>query len=155
MSVLRSLAFGLSLALSSAALAGAPGALASEGETAKTGFRTSPESEFAPCSGSSRVKVRVTAQADGRLEVVGVVFGEGEDSWSWKFKHDDTFSAKGTVRAKEREVDRSIRVVRTMVNFTGPDRVTFRAANDATGELCVVEHIYGEDYGRTRPRPPS
>ena len=33
----------------------------------------------------------------GRLEAVGVVFSEGEDVWSWKFKHDDDFSARGEV----------------------------------------------------------
>jgi hypothetical protein len=143
MSVLRSLTFGLGLALSSAALVSAPGAFAGEGETAKIDRRAAePEPEFGLCDGASRVKVRVEADTDGRLEVVGVVFAEGEDTWSWKFKHDDDFSARGTVRAREREVDRSFRIVRSMVNFAGPDVVTFRAVNDTTNEICVAELSY-------------
>lgn len=153
MSVLRSLAFGLSLVLGSAALAGAPGALASEGETAKAERRpvehrsverraAEPDQSFSPCEGSSRTKVKVEADAEGSLAVVGVVFSEGEHEWSWKFKHDKDFSAKGTIRAKEREVDRSFRVVHSMVNFEGPDVVTFRAENNATHELCVAELRY-------------
>ncbi len=143
MHVLRSLAFGLSLALSSAALASAPSALGSEGGTAKIDFRASePIPEFGTCSGDSRVKVRVEADAEGRLEAVGVVFSEGEYIWSWKFKHDDDFSAKGEVRAKDREVDRSFRVVRSMINFEGTDLVTFRAVNDTTAEVCDAELAY-------------
>jgi len=143
MSVLRSLAFGLSLALSSAALVGAPSALASEGETAKIDRTAAlPDQEFFPCEGSSRVKVKVTADAEGGLEVVGVVFSEGEHEWSWKFKHDNDFSARGEVRAKEREVDRSFRIVRSMVNFEGTDVVTFRARNETSNELCVAELPY-------------
>ncbi len=96
MSVLRSLAFGLSLVLSSAALVGAPSALAGEGETAKIDFRAAePDQSFSPCSGTSRVKVKVSADDQGQLEAVGVVFSEGEDVWSWKFKHDNDFSARG------------------------------------------------------------
>lgn len=143
MNVLRSLAFGLSLALSSAALVNAPGAFAGEGETAKIDRRASdPVPEFGTCDGASRVKVRVEALESGQLEVVGVVFSEGEDRWSWKFKHDGDFSAKGNLIAKDREVDRSFRVVRTMVNFLGPDFVTFRAVNDATSEVCTAELLY-------------
>jgi hypothetical protein len=143
MSVLRSLTFGLGLALSSAALVSAPVALAGEGETAKIDRRAAePVPEFGQCDGPGRVKVRVEADAGGMLEVVGVVFSEGEDTWSWKFKHDDDFSARGTVRAREREVDRSFRVVRSMVNFVGPDLVTFRAVNDTTNETCVAELRY-------------
>jgi hypothetical protein len=143
MHVLRSLAFGLSLVLSSAALVGTSDALASEGGAAKIDFRRSePLSDFGTCSGESRVKVRVEALGDGGLEVVGVVFSEGEHVWSWKFKHDDDFSAKGEVKAKEREVDRSFRVVSSMVNFVGPDRVSFRAEDESTGEVCVADREY-------------
>jgi hypothetical protein len=143
MSVLRSLAFGLSLALSSAALVGASSALASEGETAKIDYRAAePVPEFGKCDGASRVKVRVEADAEGNLEVVGVVFSEGEDRWAWKFKHDDDFSAKGEVRAKDREIDRSFRVVRSMINFVGDDLVSFRAENVSTGEVCVADQNY-------------
>ncbi|MDQ4051264.1 MAG: hypothetical protein M3237_01010 [Actinomycetota bacterium] len=155
MSVLRSLAFGLSLALSSAALVSAPGAFAGEGETAK--IDPILEQQFEPCSAGSWTKVRVTSDGQGTLEAVGVVFGDGEDIWSWKLKHDDDFSARGRVLAKEREVDRSFRVVREMVDFQGPDKVTFRAVNETTNELCIASLTFTEDYGRThlRPRPPS
>lgn len=143
MHVLRSLAFGLSLVLSSAALVGAPGAQAGEGEAAKIDYRAAdPVPEFGTCSGTSRVKVRVEADAEGRLEAVGVVFSEGEHVWSWKFKHDNDFSAKGEVRAKEREVDRSFRIVRSMINFEGTDVVSFRAVNESTGEVCDAELSY-------------
>ena len=143
MSVLRSLAFGLSLVLSSAALVGASSALASEGETAKIDYRLAePEKELFRCDGASKVKVKVEAEEDGVLEVVGVVFSVGEDKWLWKFKHNDDFSAKGAVAAKEREVDRSFRVVSSMINLLGSDLVTFRAENDTTGEVCVAELSY-------------
>lgn len=143
MSVLRSLAFVLSLALSSAALVGASSALASEGETAKIDYRAAePAKEVFDCDGASKVKVKVEAEEEGVLEVVGVVFSAGEDTWSWKFKHNDDFSAKGAVEAKVREVDRSFRVVSSMVNLLGADLVTFRAENDVTGEVCVAELSY-------------
>lgn len=146
MSVLRSLAVVLGLALSASALAGASVSLASDGEPAKIGS----EQQIDPCQGASRVKLRVAAEPDARLEVVGVVFGEGEDLWSWKFQHDGDFSARGRVRAKERENGRSFRIVRSMVNFAGPDVVTFRARNDTTGERCRSELAYSEDSGRPR-----
>ncbi|MEJ7832637.1 MAG: hypothetical protein WKF79_06970 [Nocardioides sp.] len=154
MLVLRSLAVVLSFVLSAAALVGAPAASAGDGETAKIvrSQRVAPEQEFEKCENSSKVKIKVTAEADGRLEVVGVVFSEGMDVWSWKFKHDGDFSASGRVLAKERNVDRSFRVVRAMVNFAGPDTVTFRAANEATGEVCTAELDYLEDYGRPSVR---
>ena len=160
MHVLRSLAFGLSLVLSSAALVGAPGALASEGGTAKIDFRSmDPEQEFFPCEGDgpSRVKVKLGPDLNGRLEAVGVVFSEGEHQWSWKFKHNDDFSAKGTVQAKEREVDRSFRVARSMINFVGPDTVEFRAVNDVTQEVCAGDVVLAEDVpaSRARVRPLS
>jgi hypothetical protein len=153
MSVLRSLAFGLSVMLGTAALAGVPSALASEGGTAKIDPVT-PEQEFYPCEGgTSRVKVKLAPDVNGRLEAVGVVFSEGEHAWSWKFKHNDEFSAKGEVRAKEREVDRSFRVVRTMVNLVGPDTVEFRAINSVTNELCSGDVVLIADSSRNRPRP--
>lgn len=148
MSVLRSLAFGLSLVLGSAALVGAPSALAGEGGTAKIDGRSidrqaaDPIPEFGKCSGASRVKVRVEADAVGRLEAVGVVFSEGEQLWSWKFKHDGDFSAKGEVRAKELDSNRSFRIVRSMINFEGTDVVTFRAVNETTNEECDAELAY-------------
>lgn len=151
MYVLRSLAFGFSLALSSAALANAPGAVAGEGGTAKNVAKSVPVKDVDSCEGTSRVKLKVTALPDGQLEAVGVVYSAGEDTWSWKFKHDGDFSARGTVRAKEREVDRSFRIVRTMVNFVGPDTVTFRAVNDITNELCVQELVIREDVGVRAP----
>lgn len=153
MHVLRSLAFGLSLVLGSAALVGAPSALGSEGETAKIDRAVDPEQDFFSCEGgTSRVKVKLGPDVNGRLEAVGVVFSEGEHQWSWKFKHNEDFSARGTVKAQEREVDRSFRIVRTMVNFVGPDTVTFRAVDDVTNELCVGDVVLIEDDGQSRSR---
>jgi hypothetical protein len=112
-----------------------------------------PEQDFFPCSGGpSRVKVKLVPEVNGRLEAVGVVFSEGEHIWSWKFKHNDEFSAKGEVQAKEREVDRSFRIVRTMINFVGPDTVAFRAVNEMTDEVCAGEVALVTDGSRTRPR---
>jgi hypothetical protein len=131
--VRRSPAIVLSLVLSSAALAFAPSALASDGGAAKD----DPVKDTTACSDTSRVKIRATVQDDGAIEAVGVVFSDDLDLWSWKFKHNDDFSAMGDVRAKDG--DRSFRIVRTMVDFSGPDDIFFRAENNRTGEVCKIE----------------
>ncbi len=51
-----------------------------------------------------------------------------------------TSPRKAAVTAKEREVDRSFRVVSSMVNFVGTDVVTFRAdERDDRRSQCVAE----------------
>lgn len=134
MFVRRSPAIVLSLVLSSAALAFAPSALASDGGAAKD----DPVKDTTSCSDTSRVKIRATVQDDGAIEAVGVVFSDDDDVWSWKFKHNDDFSAMGDVKANE-NADRSFRIVRTMVDFSGPDDIFFRAENNRTGEVCKLE----------------
>ena len=47
--------------------------------------------------------------------------------------------ARGEVRARDRDVDRSFRIVRSMINFEGTDLVTFRAVNESTSEECDAD----------------
>jgi hypothetical protein len=134
--VRRSPAIVLSLVLSSAALAMMPSALASDGGAAKD----EPVKDTTACSDTSQVKIRATVLDDGAIEAVGVVFSNDDDVWSWKFKHNDDFSAMGEVKAKDNvDADRSFRIVRTMVDFSGPDDIFFRAENNRTGEVCKLE----------------
>jgi hypothetical protein len=145
MFVRRSPAIVLGLVLGAAALAPAP-AVASDGGTAKdvAPVRSEPAPkkiadpvmDFNGCQGSSKVKVKATLMSNGEFEAVGVVFSEDDDVWSWKFKHNGDFSAMGDVKAKD--ADRSFRVVRLMLDLSGPDDVLFRAWNTVTGEACKV-----------------
>jgi len=164
MFVRRSPAIVLGLVLGAAALAPAP-AVASDGGAAKDGTsvtsteRRSPHdpgiaspgpdglpakrikdtqsSAWGNCQGASKVKLRTTFMTNAEIEVVGVVFSEDDDVWSWKFKHNGDFSFMGEVKAKD--ADRSFRIVRSMLDLSGPDVVLFRAENDKTGEVCKVE----------------
>ena len=45
-------------------------------------------------------------------------------------------SDEGGVKAKD--ADKSFKIIRTMVDFNGPDTVNFRAENTKTGEVCRV-----------------
>ena len=152
MFVRRSPAIVLGLVLGAAALAPAPAGASDGGATADVSpavratdpaedaavFRTSePSSEWNKCSDGSKVKLRTTFMSNAEIEVVGVVFSDDEDLWSWKFKHNGDFSFMGEVKAKD--ADRSLRIVRSMLDLSGPDVVFFRAQNDRTGEVCKVE----------------
>jgi len=128
MFIRRSPAVVLSLVLSAAALTSAPSALASDGGTAKD------------CDNFSTYRLHVSLDEDARLKVVGSVFSQDENTWSWKFKHNGEYSASGEKRAKD--ADRSFRVVRSMVDLAGPDLVEFRAENDRTGEVCQGEETF-------------
>lgn len=88
------------------------------------------------CKGSpsSTWKLKVAEESNGSLTVIAVVFSEDTDQWGWKLKHNDDVSAKGTVTA--RDADRSFRIVRSMLNFSGPDEITFRAGNKDSDEVC-------------------
>ena len=135
MSVRRSPAIVLSLALGAAALSVAP-ALAKDGGATKDGPRKD-------CSGTSEVRLvvkRIDGNAD-RFEVVGAVFSADDDVWSWKMRHDGDVSAQGEVRARN-DIDRSFRVARTMLDFPGSDTVVFRADNQRTGETCRLSREY-------------
>lgn len=122
----------LGVVLSSAALAVSLPALAGDGGPAKN----DPVTKTVACSSSSHVKIRATVLSDGAIEAVGVVFSNDVDRWTWKFKHNGDFSAMGVVRAKPGP--RSFRVVRTMVDLSGPDEIFFRAENHRTDEVCKV-----------------
>lgn len=133
MFVRRGPAIVLSLVLSAAALVIAPSAMAGDGGTAKDVDDCSPNT-------SSTYKLRVSIDDDSRLQVIGVVFSDDSDVWTWKLRHNDDVSARGEVRA--RDADRSFRVVRTMVNLAGPDTIAFRAENSNTGEVCRGDLSY-------------
>lgn len=148
MFVRRGPAIVFSLVLSAAALAMAPGASASDGGPAKdigpgvpaTFAFTEPETDSSPCEKDSRVRLKVDTDEDGRLIVAGVVWSDDENVWDWRFKHNDDLSDKGDIKAKDAE--KSLKIVRTMVNFTGPDLVVFRAQNTLTDEVCRAELYY-------------
>ncbi|MCR6030873.1 hypothetical protein GGQ22_05390 [Nocardioides sp. zg-579] len=110
--------------------------LSADGTAAKR-RKDTQNSFWGNCQDGSRVKLRTTMMTNGEIEVVGVVFSDDDDVWSWRFKHNDDLSFMGEVRAKD--ADRSLRIVRFMVDLYGPDVVLFRAVNQKTGEACKVE----------------
>lgn len=135
MIVRRGPAVVLSLVLSAAALSVAP-ALAKDGGVAK-------DVERNPCGASSSVRLRlepVDGNAD-RFNVIGAVYSEDDDVWSWKLRHNSDLSFWGDVRARD-DIDRSFRVTRTMLDVSGVDEVVFRAENQRTGEVCRVTNDY-------------
>jgi hypothetical protein len=148
MIVRRGPAIVFSLVLGAAALATAPGAVASDGGPAKdvgdgvpSGFSfTDPEKETAPCERASKVKLKVDQDADGRLVVAGIVWSDDDDVWSWRLRHNEELSDKDDIKAKD--ADKSFKILRTMINFTGPDYVVFRAQNTVTDEVCRAELYY-------------
>lgn len=142
MNLRRSAAIVLSLWLSAAALVLTPGVATGDGGTAKETHakETLPEKDTVPCDNASTVRLKVLINDDGRLEATGVVWSDDLDVWVWKFKHNDDLSATGDVKAKD--ADKSFKIVRTMVNFIGPDTVTFRADNTSTDESCRVTVNY-------------
>ncbi len=89
-----------------------------------------------PCKGSPTAtwKLKVQQEENGSLTVIAAVFSEDTDEWGWKLKHNDDVSAKGTVTA--RDADRSFRITRSMIDFSGPDEITFRAGNKDSDEVC-------------------
>ena len=147
MSVRRGPAIVLSLMLSAAALATTPPAFASDGGAAKGDkvlsaqrMDENTESTKKDCDGSSEVKLRVTVRDNGRLETVSTVWSDDDDVWSWKLKHEGDVSDEGEVKAKD--ADKSFKIIRTMVDFNGPDTVNFRAENTKTGEVCRVTQVF-------------
>jgi len=117
----------LSFVLGVAALATAPFAAARDGEEVDRGA----------CSDSSWKRLRVVVDGNGRLDVIGSVWSDDEDLWTWRMLHDGDVSANGEVRAKD--ADRSLRIRRSMINFAGPDHIVFRAMNSRTDEVCRAE----------------
>ncbi len=141
----RGPAIVLSLVLSAAALVTAPGAVASDGGPAKdigsdvpAAFAfTEPDKKVEACEKGATVKLKVDTDPDGRLIAAGIVWSDDEDTWDWRFKHNDELSDKGDIQAKD--TDKSFKIIRTMINFNGPDLVVFRAENTATHEVCRAE----------------
>ena len=61
--------------------------------------------------------------------------------WDWRFKHNGDESASGDVKASQ-DTDKSFKIVRTMVNDSGPDTFVFRAENRRTAEVCRADVVY-------------
>jgi hypothetical protein len=139
MFVRRGPAIVLSLVLGAAALLNAPSAAWSDGGAAKDGV----DRDQCDPSTVSRAKLKVD-QADGnssRLVVTGTVWSDDADSWVWRVKHNGVVIDDGRARGSE-ETDLSFRVIRTMINWDGPDDVVFRAENLRTGEVCRASLSY-------------
>lgn len=89
------------------------------------------------CRGDSTSDVKVRAVLDssaGIITVTGIVFSDDDDVWEWKMFHNNSLSAKGKVTAKD--ADRSFKITRDMIDFSGVDNIGFRADNTVTGEVC-------------------
>lgn len=141
MIVRRGPAIVLSLALSAAALSGAP-ALAVDGGAAKVVERVVERDNCDPDT-PTRAKLKVEA-LDGnstRLLVTSTVWTNDDDVWLWKLKHNDEVSDDGRARGGA-DSDVGFRVIRLMLNFPDPDDVVFRAENQRTGEVCRVSTTY-------------
>jgi hypothetical protein len=85
--------------------------------------------------------VKPVSGNNDRFDVVGAVFSNDDDVWSWKLRHNGDLSFWGEVRARD-DIDRSFRVTRTMLNLSGTDDVVMRAENQNTGEVCRVTYDY-------------
>jgi hypothetical protein len=132
----RGPAIVLSLWLGAAALVVAPSATAGDGGTAKDNDK---------CPDAGRVKLKVEPYGDGRLEVTGIMVSDDNDLWDWKFKHNGDVSADGQARADGDGEGRAFKVVRTMVNLSGDDNISFRATNDRIDVSCKAELKYTPD----------
>lgn len=137
MIVRRSPAIVLSLVLGAAALSVAP-ALAKDGGTATDVDRDGCGRDTVT---HAKLKVDTLDGNDSRLQVVGVVWSDDTDLWTWRLKHNGEVSDDGRARGSE-DTDLSFRVVRTMINFYGPDDIVFRAENQRTGEVCRASLSY-------------
>ena len=137
MSVRRGPAIVLSLVLGAAALSSMPSALASDGGNAKDG----PVRKGCENASDVRLNIKSIEGNSDRFVVVGAVFSDDDDVWTWKMRHGGDLSAQGDVRARD-DIDRSFRVSRTMLDFPGTDDVSFRAENLSTGEACKISLDY-------------
>lgn len=85
----------------------------------------------------AEVRLRVEVDEEGRFNVIGVVFSDDVDIWSWRMLHNDDVSYKGEVQAED--ADRSFRIQRSMVDLPGRDDIVFRAVNQSTDEVCRAQ----------------
>jgi hypothetical protein len=144
MIVRRALVALLSLGLSATTIAMAPSAGAVDPRSATDGHArraSAPTKDTEPCSGRSTTRLRVVSEDSGVLLARGMVWTDGTDKWSWRFKHNADVSAHGTVKAHPGR-QRAFQVTRSMVNLIGPDHFVFRAENLASGEVCRVDVFY-------------
>ncbi len=88
------------------------------------------------CSASADWKIKAKAD-DGRIEVEGEVdSNRSGQRWHWVLRHNGSVSARGTATTAGRSG--SFSVERRTVNAKGADKLTFRAVNNRTDEVCVA-----------------
>ncbi|MGI8646449.1 MAG: hypothetical protein ACR2JD_09035 [Nocardioides sp.] len=86
------------------------------------------------CSAGTDWKVKAKTD-DGRLEFEGEIDSNRVgQTWTWRIKHNETTSARGTSTTTGRSG--SFDVERKLTNLAGTDQFVFRARNPATGEVC-------------------
>lgn len=136
MLVRRGPAIMLSLVLGAAALISAPGALARDGGAAKD---NNAEVQKDECRGASDAVVRLKVVGiegnNNRFRAAAVVFSDDTDLWDWKLRVNGAVTDEGRTRGRT-DSDLAFRVTRSVLNFPGPDTVTFRADNLRSGAVC-------------------
>jgi hypothetical protein len=140
MFVRRGPAIVLSFVLGAAALVSAP-ALASDGGAAKDNVEVQWESCEGPGGAMTRLKAWPIEGNSYRFRVVGAVFSDDNDVWEWKLRFNGTVTDEGRARGRE-DSDLAFRVSRMMIDFSGPDTVSFRAENLRTGAVCKATVYY-------------
>jgi hypothetical protein len=86
------------------------------------------------CTGATDWKLKASPE-DGRIEVEAEVDSNRTGQrWRWRIVHDGSVSASGT--ATTRAPSGSFTVRRLLVDRPGTDRITFRARNPRSGEVC-------------------
>ena len=122
---MRSLKVGMAAVLAAAAVtAVAPAALAKDGDVIRRGS----------CSGASDWKLKLSPE-NGRIEVeYEVDQNRSGDRWQVRLRHngDLFFSDTRTTQPPSG----SFEVRRVVNNRAGDDRITARAVNQRTGEVC-------------------
>ena len=114
--VLSALAVGM--------LAGAPAALAKDGDVIERG----------PCSGSSDWKLKLSPE-NGRLEVeFEVDQNVTGDDWRVRIRHQDELVFRGTRTTKGASGSFTVRIVED--NLAGTDTFVGKARNLSTDEVC-------------------
>ncbi len=86
------------------------------------------------CSGASDWKLKASPE-NGRIEVEGEVdTNRNGRKWRWRLVHNGSLSDKGAKFT--RAPSGSFEVRRVLVNAKGEDRITFRARNLRSGQVC-------------------
>src|SRR5262249_21687147 len=88
-----------------------------------------------PCSASSTWKLKAKTD-DGRIEVEAEVDSNVKGQlWRWALAHNGDLTAHG--RKITKGASGSFEVRRLLVNAEGRDKISFRAKNKSTGEVCT------------------